>query len=317
MEGIDMKHLVTVSTLETNEILEILDSAENYRRNKQGWKPEEKMFVANLFFEASTRTRCSFEMAEQQLGLTTIPFEVTTSSVQKGETLYDTIETLASIGVQSVVIRHPQDRYYEALQEKVSIPIINAGDGCGQHPTQCLLDLLTIRQEFGSFKGLKVVIVGDLRHSRVARSNAEMLTKLGATVYFAGPEEWKDEENRHGTYLDIDEAIETVDVVMLLRIQFERHEENTSELAQNYHSRFGLTVERERKMKSHSIILHPAPVNRGVEIADELVECERSRIFKQMQNGVYIRMAVLARALQPIERGLNNDNNYQKCYMVK
>jgi aspartate carbamoyltransferase catalytic subunit len=275
------------------------------------------MFVANLFFEASTRTRCSFEMAEQQLGLTTIPFEVTTSSVQKGETLYDTIETLASIGVQSVVIRHPQDRYYEALQEKVSIPIINAGDGCGQHPTQCLLDLLTIRQEFGSFKGLKVAIVGDLRHSRVARSNAEMLTKLGATVYFAGPEEWKDEENRHGTYLDIDEAIETVDVVMLLRIQFERHEENTSELAQNYHSRFGLTVERERKMKSHSIILHPAPVNRGVEIADELVECERSRIFKQMQNGVYIRMAVLARALQPIERGLNNDNNYQKCYMVK
>ncbi|RBN37840.1 aspartate carbamoyltransferase, partial [Priestia megaterium] len=200
---------------------------------------------------------------------------------------------------------------------KVSIPIINAGDGCGQHPTQCLLDLLTIRQEFGSFKGLKVAIVGDLRHSRVARSNAEMLTKLGATVYFAGPEEWKDEENRHGTYLDIDEAIETVDVVMLLRIQFERHEENTSELAQNYHSRFGLTVERERKMKSHSIILHPAPVNRGVEIADELVECERSRIFKQMQNGVYIRMAVLARALQPIERGLNNDNNYQKCYMVK
>ncbi len=270
-----------------------------------------------LIFEASTRTRCSFEMAEQQLGLTTIPFEVTTSSVQKGETLYDTIETLASIGVQSVVIRHPQDRYYEALQEKVSIPIINAGDGCGQHPTQCLLDLLTIRQEFGSFKGLKVAIVGDLRHSRVARSNAEMLTKLGATVYFAGPEEWKDEENRHGTYLDIDEAIETVDVVMLLRIQFERHEENTSELAQNYHSRFGLTVERERKMKSHSIILHPAPVNRGVEIADELVECERSRIFKQMQNGVYIRMAVLARALQPIERGLNNDNNYQKCYMVK
>lgn len=312
-----MKHLVTVSTLETNEILEILDSAENYRMNKQGWKPEEKMFVANLFFEASTRTRCSFEMAEQQLGLTTIPFEVTTSSVQKGETLYDTIETLASIGVQSVVIRHPQDRYYEALQEKVSIPIINAGDGCGQHPTQCLLDLLTIRQEFGSFKGLKVAIVGDLRHSRVARSNAEMLTKLGATVYFAGPEEWKDEENRNGTYLDIDEAIETVDVVMLLRIQFERHEENTSELAQNYHSRFGLTVERERKMKSHSIILHPAPVNRGVEIADELVECERSRIFKQMQNGVYIRMAVLARALQPIERGLNNDNNYQKCYMVK
>ncbi len=317
MEGIDMKHLVTVSTLETNEILEILDSAENYRTNKQGWKPEEKMFVANLFFEASTRTRCSFEMAEQQLGLTTIPFEVTTSSVQKGETLYDTIETLASIGVQSVVIRHPQDRYYEALQEKVSIPIINAGDGCGQHPTQCLLDLLTIRQEFGSFKGIKVAIVGDLRHSRVARSNAEMLTKLGATVYFAGPEEWKDEENRHGTYLDIDEAIETVDVVMLLRIQFERHEESTSELAQNYHSRFGLTVERERKMKSHSIILHPAPVNRGVEIADELVECERSRIFKQMQNGVYIRMAVLARALQPIERGLNNDNNYQKCYMVK
>ncbi|TYR82655.1 aspartate carbamoyltransferase catalytic subunit [Priestia megaterium] len=311
-----MKHLVTVSTLEMNEILQILDDAESYRVQKDGWKPKDKMFVANLFFEASTRTRCSFEMAEQQLGLTTIPFEVTTSSVQKGETLYDTIETLAAIGVQSVVIRHPKDRYYEELQDKVSIPIINAGDGCGQHPTQCLLDLLTIRQEFGSFQGLKVAIIGDLRHSRVARSNAEMLTKLGATVYFAGPEEWKDETNTYGTYLDIDEAIETADVVMLLRIQFERHEQNHSNLEQQYHKRYGLTIEREKKMKPNSIILHPAPVNRGVEIADELVECSRSRIFKQMQNGVYIRMAVLARALQPIERGLHHDDSYQKCYMV-
>lgn len=316
MEGIDMKHLVTVSTLEVNEILQILSDAENYRVNQRGWYPKEKMFVANLFFEASTRTRCSFEMAEQKLGLTTIPFEVTTSSVQKGETLYDTIETLAAIGVQSVVIRHPEDRYYEKLQEQVSIPILNAGDGCGQHPTQCLLDLLTIQQEFGSFKGLKIAIMGDLRHSRVARSNAEMLTKLGATVYFAGPEEWRDESNPYGTYIGVDEAIQAVDVVMLLRIQFERHSKNHSTLEEEYHSRYGLTVEREKSMKNGSIILHPAPVNRGVEIADELVECQRSRIFKQMENGVYIRMAVLARSLQSVERGMNDENNYQKCYMV-
>jgi aspartate carbamoyltransferase catalytic subunit len=315
--GMDMNHLLTVSSLTTNEIMHLLNQAEHYRQGRMMWEPDQQMFVSNLFFEASTRTKCSFEVAERKLGLDVIPFEVSTSSVQKGETLYDTIETLAAIGVNAVVIRHPQDGYYENLMNKVSIPIINAGDGCGQHPTQCLLDLMTIRQEYGTFSGLKVAIIGDLRHSRVARSNAEMLTKLGAKVYLSGPKEWHDESLSCGTYMEIDDAIREADVVMLLRIQFERHGEQQPEAAHNYHSLYGLTVEREKQMKKESIILHPAPVNRGVEIADELVECERSRIFKQMQNGVYVRMAVLARALHINEGGMNDGNSYQKWHVAQ
>ncbi|WP_110112898.1 aspartate carbamoyltransferase catalytic subunit [Bacillus sp. CGMCC 1.16541] len=312
-----MQHLLTVSNLNQRELLQILDDATMYEQEQMIWKPSKQMFVSNLFFEASTRTRCSFEIAQHKLGLSIIPFEVMTSSVQKGETLYDTIETLAAIGVKSVVIRHPEDEYYKQLQHEVSIPIINAGDGCGQHPTQCLLDLMTIRQEFGSFNGLNVAIIGDLRHSRVAKSNAEMLTKLGANVYLSGPKEWQDKSTICGQYVEIDDAIEMADVVMLLRIQFERHDESSHSLKDIYHEAYGLTVEREKRMKKGSIIMHPAPVNRGVEIADELVECNRSRIFKQMKNGVFIRMAVLARSLQSVERGMTHGNYHQKWHMAK
>jgi len=310
-----MEHLVSVSDLTVDEVKELLQVAEQLRFGDQPIRPTTQTFVANLFFEASTRTKCSFEVAERKLGLDVIPFEVSASSVQKGETLYDTIETLAAVGVNAVVIRHPQDRYYEELLNKVSIPIINAGDGCGQHPTQCLLDLLTIQQEFGGFEGLKVTIVGDLRHSRVARSNAEMLTKLGATVYFSGPKEWRD-DSLPGEYVDLDEAVKYSDVVMLLRIQLERHDQG-QHAVDDYHERYGLTVTRERLMKKSSIIMHPAPVNRGVEIADELVECERSRIFKQMKNGVYVRMAVLARALQLHKGGMNHVAFNQEWLMAK
>ncbi|KOO40714.1 aspartate carbamoyltransferase catalytic subunit [Priestia koreensis] len=310
-----MEHLVSVSDLTVDEVKELLQAAEQLRFGDQHIRPTTQTFVANLFFEASTRTKCSFEVAERKLGLDVIPFEVSASSVQKGETLYDTIETLAAVGVNAVVIRHPQDRYYEELLNKVSIPLINAGDGCGQHPTQCLLDLLTIQQEFGGFEGLKVTIVGDLRHSRVARSNAEMLTKLGATVYFSGPKEWRD-DSLPGEYVELDEAVKYSDVVMLLRIQLERHDRG-QHAVDHYHERYGLTVKRERLMKKSSIIMHPAPVNRGVEIADELVECERSRIFKQMQNGVYVRMAVLARALQLHKGGMNNVAFNQEWLMAK
>ncbi|MEW4283800.1 aspartate carbamoyltransferase catalytic subunit [Priestia koreensis] len=310
-----MEHLVSVSDLTVDEVKELLQAAEQLRFGDQHIRPTTQTFVANLFFEASTRTKCSFEVAERKLGLDVIPFEVSASSVQKGETLYDTIETLAAVGVNAVVIRHPQDRYYEELVNKVSIPLINAGDGCGQHPTQCLLDLLTIQQEFGGFEGLKVTIVGDLRHSRVARSNAEMLTKLGATVYFSGPKEWRD-DSLPGEYVELDEAVKYSDVVMLLRIQLERHDRG-QHAVDHYHERYGLTVKRERLMKKSSIIMHPAPVNRGVEIADELVECERSRIFKQMQNGVYVRMAVLARALQLHKGGMNHVAFNQEWLMAK
>lgn len=307
-----MKHLLTTTELSITDIYQILADAQYFQKGGK-WLPREKIFTANLFFENSTRTKCSFEVAERRLGFETIPFEVSTSSVAKGETLYDTVKTLEAIGVNSIVIRHGQDRYFDELIGKVNVAVINAGDGCGHHPTQSLLDLLTIQQEFGRFEGLKIAIIGDIRHSRVARSNADALVRLGANVVFSGPCEWFDNEIvEHGTYENIDTAIETSDVVMLLRIQHERHNEEEKKSAEDYHHAYGLTVERESRMKQGSIIMHPAPVNRDVEIADSLVECERSRIFKQMENGVYVRMAVLKRAIEQAEGSDNHVHNHQK-----
>ena len=172
----------------------------------------------------------------------------------------------------------------------------------GHHPSQCLLDLLTIYQEYGSFQGLTVTIVGDIHHSRVARSNAAALKRLGAHVQFAGPKEWMDQKLiEKNDYVDFDEAVQSSDVMMMLRVQHERHAFGMSFSKEEYHKQYGLTSERERKMPSNSIIMHPAPVNRGVEIADEMVECERSRIFKQMSNGVFVRMAMLQFVLQQRE----------------
>ncbi|WP_404331443.1 aspartate carbamoyltransferase catalytic subunit [Mesobacillus maritimus] len=305
-----MNHLLTTTALTIEEINDILEDAQRFSTGEI-WQPKKQTFVANLFFEPSTRTKSSFYMAERKLGLDVIPFETETSSVQKGETLYDTVRTLEAIGLDAVVIRHHEDQYFDELVGKINIPILNAGDGCGHHPTQSLLDLYTIKSEFGHFRELKVAIIGDLRHSRVARSNADVLQRLGAEVVFSGPEEWFDENLlKYGRYQPVDEAMETADVVMLLRIQHERHENGGRDFSGQYHQAFGLTVERERRMKPRSIIMHPAPVNRDVEIADCLVECERSRIFQQMENGVYVRMAVLKRSI--IQGGVNHVNHHQK-----
>jgi aspartate carbamoyltransferase catalytic subunit len=180
--------------------------------------------------------------------------------------------------------------------------VVNAGDGIGHHPSQALLDLMTIKQEFGEIKDLKIGIVGDIKHSRVANSNATTLRRLGAKVYFSGPREWFDEGSlMNGTYRDLDALVTDVDVLMLLRIQHERHDEKMKLTPQDYLKKYGLTKEREQKMKPNAIIMHPAPINRGVEIDSDLVECERSRIFKQMQNGVFARMAILKKVLE--ERG--------------
>ncbi len=251
-----------------------------------------------MFFEDSTRTKTSFDMAERKLGLQVVPFEAMTSSVNKGESLYDTVKTMESIGINLVVIRHKEDHYFDQL-ENINIPIINGGDGKGNHPSQSMLDLLTIKQEFGSFEGLKVGIVGDVKHSRVANSNAQALRKLGAKVSFSGPSKWFDEGAIiNGTYQPLDELIQDVDVLMLLRIQHERHEAQMSYTDAEYHKRYGLTLEREKTMKPNAIIMHPAPINRGVEIDDTLVECKRSRIFTQMKNGVFARMAILKSELE-------------------
>lgn len=289
--------MLTISDLSTEKIRSLLEEAQGFA-NGRIVKCQQEVYVSNLFFENSTRTKTSFDVAERKLGLNVVPFDVFTSSVNKGETLYDTVKTLESIGVGLVVIRHSQDFYFREL-ETINIPIINGGDGTGNHPSQSLLDLMTIYQEFKKFEGLKVGIVGDVKHSRVANSNAEALRRLGAKVYFSGPEEWFDEaEFINGTYLPIDTLVKEVDVVMLLRIQHERHGERMKLSLDKYHQKYGLTKERAAKMKPTSIIMHPAPINRGVEIESDLVESPQSRIFKQMENGVYARMAILKQALE-------------------
>lgn len=289
-----MEHLVSMKQLTEGEIMSILDRAENFKRFGVRELPG-KYTVSNLFFEPSTRTKMSFEMAERKLGLDVLPFESGFSSTLKGETLYDTVKTLEAIGVDALVIRHHEEGFYEQLLGRTDVSIINAGDGSGQHPTQSLLDLFTIREEFGSFKGLNVVIAGDIAHSRVARSNADALTKLGANVTFLCPEEWAGEFKSVNEW---DEVTLKNDVVMLLRVQHERHDGTTTFTNESYHKRYGLTEERAKNMKDGAIIMHPAPFNRGVEIADSLIECDKSRIFKQMQNGVYIRMAVIESILK-------------------
>lgn len=289
--------MLTTADLTVEKINSLLIAADEFSKGKV-LKPTKEIYVSNLFFEDSTRTKTSFDIAERKLGLQVVPFDLTSSSVNKGESLYDTVKTLQSLGVNLLVIRHKQDQFYKELKE-IDLPIINGGDGTGNHPSQTLLDLMTIHQEFGKFKGLKIGIVGDVKHSRVANSNAVALRKMGAKVYFSGPEKWFDEGAIiNGTYLSIDDLVKEVDVLMLLRIQHERHDEKMKISLTNYHKKFGLTLEREKTMKQNAIIMHPAPINRGVEIHDDLVESPRSRIFQQMRNGVFARMAILKDALE-------------------
>ncbi len=290
-----MNNLLTVESLEETEILTLIKRALDFKQGESPRKFHDKT-VVNLFFENSTRTRLSFEMAEFHLGLHAIPFDADTSSVQKGESLYDTCKTLEAIGADVLVIRHGDNRYFDTL-ENINVPIVNGGDGSGSHPTQCLLDLMTIYENFGSFKGLRVVISGDISHSRVAHSNHQALTKLGAEVYFSGPREWQD-PSYGDAYIDFDEAVETCDVLMLLRVQHERHFVQMTFSKEGYNAEYGLNPERYGKMKDGAIIMHPAPVNRDVEISSELVEADKSRIFSQMQNGVYMRMSILENILK-------------------
>ncbi|WP_102692731.1 aspartate carbamoyltransferase catalytic subunit [Rummeliibacillus pycnus] len=289
-----MKNLLSMENVSNEEIEAILKRAAEF---EAGAKPqlERDYLVANLFFEPSTRTKTSFETAERRLGATVIPFEAGFSSTLKGETLYDTVKTLESIGMDAVVIRHKKDAYYEELLNGINVSVINAGDGAGQHPSQSLLDLYTIFKEFGKFEGLNVTIAGDVSHSRVAKSNITALHRLGANVNIVCPPQWQGEYEAHHNW---DNLIETSDVIMLLRVQHERDAAFEGYSNEAYHAQYGLTEEREKRMKDGAIIMHPAPVNRGVEIDSSLVECERSRIFKQIQNGVFVRMAIVENILK-------------------
>ncbi|GAA0299232.1 aspartate carbamoyltransferase catalytic subunit [Gracilibacillus halotolerans] len=302
-----MNSFLSMKDMSNTEIHRLIKRANEIQ--KKGYKPFEKQyFAANLFFEPSTRTKMSFVVAERKLGMEVLDFTAEFSSILKGESLYDTARMFESIGANLIVLRHQQENIAKELSESIHIPVINAGDGTGEHPTQCLLDLVTIYQEFGHFNGLNVVIAGDIKHSRVARSNAYALSQLGCNVYVSGNPEWRDDRLDY-EMITMDEAVEVADVLMLLRIQHERHNQHEDIQVDSYLQNYGLTKQREKRMKQHAIVLHPAPVNRGVEIDTELVECKRSRIFKQMENGVAARMAVIESTLRG---GAVHENNLNK-----
>lgn len=291
--------LLGLKDLSASEIGSILDRAAYWEsRNEKVIPVLKDRFVANMFFENSTRTRFSFEMAEKRLGAQVLNFAAAVSSVEKGESIYDTVRTLESMGIDAGVIRLKPVGVLAELASRISVPLVNAGDGNNEHPTQALLDLYTMKKHFGELKGLKVSIIGDIKHSRVARSNLWALQTMGAEVKLCAPESMQAPElGRYAPYVPMDEAL-CADVVMMLRVQLERHAEGLLKSPDQYRLQYGLTEERAAKLAPHVIIMHPAPVNRNVEIDDAVVEHPQSRIFTQMANGVPIRMAVMERALK-------------------
>ncbi len=282
-----VKHFLSLASLTLSEIDSLLDRSLFFSQNSDHESLLKNKVIALVFYEPSTRTRCSFEMAALKLGAKVINFSPENTSVKKGETVYDTLKTLESIGVDAIVLRHSDDNICDELKESLRIPLINAGAGKHEHPSQGLLDLLTLRNEFGDLKDLKLGICGDIKHSRVAGSMMVAAEKYGMQITLSGPQELLPH-----TGVNFDEALREVDAMMMLRIQLERHQSLEID-AKTYRSRYGMSLEREALMKKHAIILHPGPFNRGVEIDDDMVEHPRSRISAQVRNGVYTRMAIL------------------------
>ena len=293
------RHLLGIEPLEPAEILTILDTADGLREILD--RPIKKVpalrgkTVVNLFYEPSTRTRSSFEIAERVLSADSLSIATAASSVSKGETLLDTARNLEAMNPDMVIMRHASSGAPHMLARHCRFSVVNAGDGAHEHPTQALLDALTMRQKKGRLKGLRVAIVGDILHSRVARSNLWLLSKLGASVVLAGPPTLIPPglERMAQVTHRIDEAVEGADVVMMLRIQLERMAGGFFPTTREYHRVFGLTAERVKRAKKDVLVMHPGPMNRGVEIASEVADGPYSVILDQVTNGVAVRMAVL------------------------
>jgi aspartate carbamoyltransferase catalytic subunit len=246
--------------------------------------------VALAFFEPSTRTRLSFDLAAQRLGAHVLTFDPDTSSTSKGESLRDTVLTLSAIGADVLVVRHSEDGVPDAVAGWTGLPVVNAGDGINEHPTQALLDAVTIHRHFGGLDGLRIAVVGDLAHSRVAGSLVHVLSVLGADLVLVGPEEWLPDADLPTTTSDLDAVLPGVDVAYLLRVQTERG----GEAPPDYVERFQLDIRRASLLQGSAVIMHPGPMNRGVEIADEVASSPRSLVTEQVRNGVPTRMVVLS-----------------------
>ena len=286
--------LLSIDSLTNGQVEQILDRAEAlFVANRAGQTSRELQgkIVFNLFYENSTRTAMSFATAAHRLGAAVVALSVEHSSVKKGETLEDTARALNAMRPDCLVIRHRENGAAAAVALVMDTPVINAGDGTNEHPTQALLDAATIRHRLGRIDGLKVAICGDIRHSRVARSNAKLLPRLGAEVRLAGPPDLTPDGIPR---LSVDEAIDGADVVMMLRVQRERLEAELGDAPGEYLQSFGLTVERLARAAPNAVVMHPGPMNRGVEI-DSLVadDAERSLMALQVEMGVAVRMACL------------------------
>jgi aspartate carbamoyltransferase catalytic subunit len=287
--------LLSIDSLSDAEIGEILDRGEHwFGKNRSGATSVDTLggrIIFNLFYENSTRTAMSFATATHRLGASAIALSVEHSSVKKGESLEDTAATLNAMRPDALVIRHRDNGAPALVADIVDAPVINAGDGTNEHPTQALLDAATVRHRLGRMEGLKVAICGDIKHSRVARSNAKLLPRLGAEVRLAGPPELIPSDLPQ---LSVDEAIAGADVVMMLRVQRERLEEDLGDAPGEYLSRYGLTAERLASAAADAVVMHPGPMNRGVEIDSAVADDpQRSLVRLQVEMGVAVRMACL------------------------
>ena len=298
--GLRSKDLLGIEPLSPEEIVLLLDTAESMREiGRRSIKKVPALrgrMVVNLFFEASTRTRFSFETAEKWLSADSLNFAAKGSSVEKGESLLDTARNLEAMSPDLIVIRHGSPGVPHFLARHLKAGVVNAGDGAHEHPTQALLDALTIRQRFGKLAGLRVVITGDIARSRVVRSNVWLLTKMGAHVTLCGPPTLlppRVEALGVEATTDFDGALPGADVVMMLRIQLEREGSAAFPSSREYFRRYGLTHERLAKASPGAIVMHPGPMNRGVEIASDVADSSRAVILDQVSNGVAVRMAVL------------------------
>lgn len=294
------KHILGIEQLSADDITLILDTAESFKeistREIKKVPTLRGKTIVNIFFEASTRTRTSFEIAGKRLSADTVNISASTSAVVKGETLEDTAKNLEAMHPDIIVMRHGHSGAPHYLAERCDFSVVNAGDGAHEHPSQALLDLMTIREKKGTIKGLTVAIVGDIAHSRVARSNIYALNKMGATVRLAGPRTLLPTEiERLGAevYTDINAALDGADVVMMLRIQQERQGKALLPSNREYSRFFGLNPDNLKQAKADSIVMHPGPMNRGVEISSSVADGAQNVILDQVENGVAVRMALL------------------------
>ncbi|KAA3647395.1 MAG: aspartate carbamoyltransferase catalytic subunit [Bacteroidetes bacterium] len=305
MESLSTKHLLGIKQLNPNDINLIFETADNFKEVIN--RPIKKVpslrdiTIANLFFENSTRTKLSFELAEKRLSADVINFSASASSVTKGETLIDTVNNILAMKVDMVVMRHPNPGAGIFLSKHINANIINAGDGAHEHPTQALLDAYSIREKLGGVNGKNILIVGDILHSRVALSNIYCLQKLGAKVKVCGPPTLIPKYIKSlgvDVSYKLDEALAWCDIAMMLRIQLERQNGGEFDVKyfptlREYSNMYGLNMQRLNKLKKNIVIMHPGPINRGVEISSEVADSSNSIILNQVENGVAIRMAVL------------------------